>query len=107
MGETWWPLVAPDTKPQQEPAQVSRRWFELCVLTEVMRELKSGDLCIPGSDRYSDFREQFVSEEQCRQDLASYEERSGIPTDPKAFIAALQGKLEAAARNADEGYPKN
>ena len=107
VGEPWWPLVAPDTKPQQEPAQVSRRWFELCALTEVMRELKSGDLCIPGSDRYSDFREQFVSEEECRHNLASYEERSVIPTDPKTFVAALQDKLEAAARKADEGYPKN
>lgn len=72
VGEPWWPLVMPDTKPQGEPTHISRRWFELCAITEVMRELKSGDLCIPGSDRYSDFREQFVSEEECLQNLASY-----------------------------------
>jgi hypothetical protein len=72
-----------------------------------MHELKSGDLCIPGSDRYSDFREQFVSEEEFRQNIESYGERSGIPTEPKAFVAALQGNLEEAARKADEGYPKN
>jgi hypothetical protein len=107
VGEPWWPLVVPDTNQQTNPAQVSRRWFELCAITEVTRELKSGDLCIPGSDRYSDFREQFVSEEECRQNLESYAERSGIPTEPKAFVAALQGKLEEAARKVDEGYPKN
>ena len=67
VGEPWWPLVVPGTKLKEKPAHVSRRWFELCALTEVMRELKSGDLCIPGSDRYSDFREQFVSEEECLQ----------------------------------------
>jgi hypothetical protein len=67
VGELWWPLVVMDATPKQESAQISRRWLEICVFTEVMRELKSGDLCIPGSDRYSDFREQFVSEEECRQ----------------------------------------
>jgi len=107
VGEPWWPFVVPDAKLKQDPVMVSRRWFELCAITEVMRELKSGDLCIPGSDRYSDFREQFVSEEECRQNLASYAARSGIATEPKAFVAALQAKLEGAARHADEGYPKN
>jgi TnpA family transposase len=107
VGEPWWPLVVPDTKPKGEPTHISRRWFELCAITEVMRELKSGDLCIPGSDRYSDFREQFVSEEECLQHLASYGERSGVPTEPKAFVATLQGKLEEAARKADQALPEN
>ena len=107
VGEPWWPLVVPDTKLKEDPVHVSRRWFELCAITEVMRELKSGDLCIPGSDRYSDFREQFVSEEECLQGLASYTERSGVPTEPKAFVAALQGRLEAAAQKADRGFPDN
>jgi hypothetical protein len=55
----WQPLVAPDMNPGEAPTHVSRRWFELCAITQVMQELKSGDLCIPRSDRYSDFREQF------------------------------------------------
>jgi hypothetical protein len=107
VSEPWWPLVVPDTKPPQEPTRVARRWFELCAITQVMQELKSGDLCIPGSDRYSDFREQFVSAEECRQNLPSYGERAGIPIEPKAFVVALQGKLEEAARKADQGFPEN
>ena len=107
VSEPWWPLVVPDTKLKEDPTHVSRRWFELCAITEVMRELKSGDLCIPGSDRYSDFREQFVSEEECLQNLASYAERSGVPTEPKDFVASLRGKLEAAAQKADRGFPDN
>jgi hypothetical protein len=50
VSEPWWPLVVPDTKPPQEPTRVARRWFELCAITQVMQELKSGDLCIPSSD---------------------------------------------------------
>jgi TnpA family transposase len=105
--EPWWPLLTPGAKPNGKPPDVLRSWFELCVFTEVMHELKSGDLCIPGSDRYSDFREQFVSEQECRQGLASYGERAGIPTDPKIFVDTLRKKLEQAARKADQGFPQN
>ena len=107
VAEPWRPLLAADRKPAEESMHVARRWFELCAITEVMHELKSGDLCIPGSDRYSDFREQFVSEEECRQSLVSYGERAGIPTEPRAFVDALRDKLEQAARKADQGFPEN
>jgi hypothetical protein len=30
-----------------------------------------------------------------------------VPTEPKAFVAALQGKLEEAARKADQEFPEN
>ncbi len=106
VAEPWWPLLALDANPNGKP-HVVRSWFELCVFTEVMQELKSGDLCIAGSDRYSDFREQFVSEEECRQSLASYGERAGIPTDPKMFVDSLREELEQAARKADQGFPQN
>ena len=36
------------------------RYFELCVFSNVMLELKSGDLCVPGSDRFSDYRKELV-----------------------------------------------
>jgi hypothetical protein len=41
------------------------------------------------------------------QTLPSYGERAGIPIEPKAFVVALQGKLEEAARKADQGFPEN
>jgi len=30
-----------------------------------------------------------------------------VPTEPKAFVAVLQGKLEEAARKADQAFPEN
>ncbi len=107
VSEPWWPLVTPETKLTETPTHVSRRWLELCVLTQVMQELKSADLCVPGSDRYSDYREQFVSDEEYQQGLISYGERAGVPTDPPSFIRALQEKLEKAARQADARFPAN
>ncbi len=107
VGELWWPLVVPETRPTETPTHIARRWFELCVLTQVMQELKSADLCVPGSDRYSDYRDQFVSDEEYRQSLATYGERAGVPTDPAAFVRTLQQKLDEAARKADAGFPAN
>jgi hypothetical protein len=60
----------------------------------VMRELKSGDLCIPGSDRYSDFREQFVSEEECLQNLASCGVRSGVLTRLRTSQPSEMGRTQ-------------
>jgi TnpA family transposase len=107
VAENWWPLVAPDTKPPEEPTHVARRWFELCVLTQVMQELKSGDLCVPGSDRYGDFRTQFVSDAEYERSVSSYGERAGIPIAPNAFVRMLRNKLEQAALRADGGFPAN
>jgi hypothetical protein len=40
--------------------EVNRKYFELCVLTEAMQELQSGDLYVANSDHYSDYRVQLV-----------------------------------------------
>ena len=89
-------MVASGDRPgaqEPEPVEVSRRYFELCLFTQVVNELKSGDLCIPGSDEYSDYRRQLVSWEDYHRDVASYAEQAGLPADAKALTAALKGSL--------------
>jgi hypothetical protein len=107
VSEKWWPLVTGNKDLNAEVTRVDRRLLELCVVTEVMQELQSGDLYIPDSERYSDYREQLVSDEEYRQALATYGERSGLPVDAKQFVAKLQANLQQYARKADEGYPGN
>ena len=77
--EKWWPVVTGSKNLNTPATRVLRRPFELCVLTEVMQDLRSGDLCIPGSDRYSDYRGQLVTEEEYRKGIASYGETSRHP----------------------------
>ena len=48
--DKWWPLVAGQKGREPAPREVDRRYFELCLFTQVVNELKSGDLCLPGSD---------------------------------------------------------
>ena len=80
--------------------QVQRRYFELSVFFETVQALKSGDLCLPGSEQFSDYRHELVSEEECRQGIALYGEQAGIPVEGEAFVARLRQQLETTAFSA-------
>jgi hypothetical protein len=54
IGEKWWPLLTGRTTREPAPAEIDRRYFEICLFTQVVNELKSGDLCIPGSEEYGE-----------------------------------------------------
>ena len=82
VGEKWWPLLTGRTTQDPAPAEIDRRHFEICLFTQVVNELKSGDLCIPGSEEYGDYRDQLVTWEEYERDIAGYAEQAGIPADP-------------------------
>lgn len=107
VSEKWWPLVTGSRDRDTPVTQVKRRYFELCVVFETMLALKSGDLCLPGSEQFSDYRQELVSEEEYRQGVALYGEQAGIPVEEEAFVARLRQQLEVTAKTADEGFPEN
>lgn len=45
---------------QGTQVRMVRRHFEVCVFSYLAAELKSGDICVLGSDTYADYREQLV-----------------------------------------------
>jgi hypothetical protein len=53
MPDTWWRLVTEQRHREDAPWRLNRRHFEVCVFTQLMLELKSGDLCLSGSDSSS------------------------------------------------------
>jgi hypothetical protein len=107
VADKWWPLVTGNKDRGASVSCVDRRYFELCVFSNVMLELKSGDLCVPGSDQFSDYRKELVSEDEFERGVALYGEQAGIPVDGPSFIARLRGQLEAAAKRADDTFPAN
>jgi len=107
VGEKWWPLLTGRTTREPAPAEVDRRYFEICLFTQVVNELKSGDLCIPGSEEYGDYRAQLVTWEEYERAVAGYAEQAGIPADPGAFVAALKARLVKTADAIDQAFPKN
>jgi TnpA family transposase len=105
--DKWWPLVTGQRKRSGPINRVDRRYFELCVLSQVMVELKSGDLYIPDSDQYSDYRRELISEDEFRRGILLYGEQAGIAVAGPAFIKRLRDQLTANAQVADDGFEEN
>jgi TnpA family transposase len=107
VGEKWWPLLTGRTVREPAPAAVDRRHFEICLFTQVVNELKSGDLCIPGSEEYGDYRDQLVSWDDYHRDISTYTEQAGVSADAAAFVAALKDRLATTASTTDRTFPEN
>ncbi|MFL9999116.1 Tn3 family transposase [Paraburkholderia sediminicola] len=73
----------------------------------MIRELKSGDLCVIGADTYSDYREQMVPLEECARTRAAYGDEVGLPVAGDAFVQHVRGLLTDAAKRTDDAYPEN
>ena len=107
VGEKWWSLLTGQATREPGPIEVDRRYFEICLFTQVVNELKSGDLCIPGSEEYGDYRDQLISWEEYQRDVAAYTEQAGVPADAKAFVAGLKAQLTETAATVDRTFPEN
>jgi TnpA family transposase len=108
IGEKWWPLVTGQAgRETAEIVEVDRRYFEICVFSQVVNELKAGDLCIPGSDAYGDYRDQLISWDDYHRDVAAYAEQAGVPADGKALVTGLKNNLADTAAAVDRAFPDN
>ncbi|MEI2769929.1 MAG: Tn3 family transposase [Candidatus Competibacter sp.] len=107
IADKWWPLVTGQRAREKPVTTVDRRYFELCVMTQVMLDLKSGDLYVPDSEEFGDYRQQLVSWEDYAREMTAYGEQAGVPTEGKTFVARLQTELETAAHHADARFPTN
>ena len=105
--EKWWKLVTGESKPKDKPTKVNRRQLEVCVCRQLIQELKSADICVPGSDAYSDFREQLLPLEECALAIAEYEELVGLPMEKQAFVEHVRLLLKNTANTTDKNYLTN
>ncbi len=105
--EKWWKLVTGETKRDIVPTRVNHRQFKACVCLQMVRELKSGDLCVIGSDVYSDHRDELVPMEECELTRTDYGEKVGLPTESAAFIKHVRTVLTETARQTDKSYQDN
>jgi len=105
--DKWGKLVTGMGRRDVPPAQVDRRHFEVCVFSQVMWELKSGDLCIEGSDKFADYREQLISWEEYEESVTAYGEQVELSVEASAFITATRRWLEEVASATDASFPAN
>src|ERR1700738_3936931 len=74
---------------------IDRRYYELCVLSELRDRLRAGDVWVVGSRRYRAFEERLISRETLKE-LAEPLERAGRWGDdagPPALLHHQPGEM--------------
>lgn len=84
---------------------INRRYLELCVLSHMVAELRSGDLCVDGSDAFADYRLHLLPWRECERRLPDYCAKLEMPTNAQDFVAHLRQWLAATAQNLDDSFP--
>jgi hypothetical protein len=103
----WWKAVTGIGQRDLPITEVNRKYLELCMLSCTMVELKSGDLCVAGSERFGDYRDQLVTWEEYAHNRDTYCQQVGIDSDPARFVSALQTQLTNKICATDLAFPTN
>lgn len=71
--EAWLRLVLVRRRVRKRrKTQIVRRQLEVCVFTYLAHELKTGDLCVVGSEQYADYRTHLLPWSECAPQVADY-----------------------------------
>jgi TnpA family transposase len=92
---------------QGNKTKIVRRHLEVCVFSYLMAELRSGDICIIGSENYADHREQLLPWSECLPLIDQYCRDLGFASDAVGFVYQLKSLLTDTACLVDAGYPDN
>lgn len=84
---------------------INRRHLEVCVFVHLSKDLRSGDVCIDGSEAFADDRKQLLPWNECLKLLDVFCERVGIPNTAEGLEAALKKSLGDTAAEVDKGFP--
>lgn len=103
--DKWWKLVTGKTSKTAQITHVNKHNFELCVFDRIAEELSTGDLFIPHSETFDDYREQMISWEQYEEKLPGYCSEMGLVAGDTAFTEALKVQMKEACVLADSVFP--
>jgi hypothetical protein len=105
--DRWWKQTTGREKRAAEVEKVDRRYFEMCVFTSIAESLQSGDLVIEASEKFSDYRDQFISDAEFNKAAPEYCSQAGLPSKSNDFVDHLRKWLSDTARRVDAGFPEN
>ena len=94
-------------KRRDGQAALNRRHLEVCVFYHLAAELKTGDVCVEGSEKYADHRDQLLSWEECEPLVKDYCSELGLAATPEEFAAQLRELLHTTAEEVGRSYPEN
>lgn len=84
---------------------INRRFLEVCVFSHLASELRSGDICIRGSEAFADYREQLLAWSECEQRLPAYCDKIGIPATAAECVNEIKQLLTTTAQHVDQIFP--
>lgn len=85
----------------------ARHHLETCVFSYLAEELKSGDVCVVGSEQFADYRDQLLSWEECEPKVAAYCHQLNLPATAEGFVSHLRTWLTEVAAEVDRTRPEN
>ena len=88
-------------------AALNRRHLEVCVFYHLAAELKTGDVCVEGSEKYADYRDQLLSWKECEPLVEDYCRELSLEPTPEEFTAQLRDLFHTTAEEVDRSYPEN
>jgi len=100
----WNKLLFSDETAHVKNRQINSVWLELCVLTEVSRRLRSGDLYIRNSIKYDDYRTHLVDRKTLKRELDDFCEQTGLAPMASDFVANLKHEFQSTAHELDARF---
>ncbi|MBL4869084.1 MAG: Tn3 family transposase [Pseudomonadales bacterium] len=107
ISEKWWKLVTGKTSKSAKVTHINKHYFELCVFVRVAEELKNGDIFIPYSEKFDDYRETTITDEEYEDQLDTYCDEVGLVAGAAEFTEHLKNEMLAICHTADERFPED
>ncbi len=86
---------------------LNRRQLEVCVFNYLDHGLRCGDVYVESSDAYADYRQKFLSLEECARRLPAYCQALQFAPTASGFVAELHDRLRQVSHRVDRAYPDN
>jgi hypothetical protein len=81
-------------------------WKRVC-FPRLSDELKSGDICVQGSEQFADYRDQLLPWEMCEPKVAAYCQQLGLPATAEGLVEHLRTWLTEVGAEVDRIRPGN
>jgi TnpA family transposase len=106
MSDTWWRIVTGHSRRTIVPERVYRQHFEECVFSNILWDLKTGDLYVKGSDRFANTWAQGISWDEYADTVDDYGKMLGFPVEGADFVTYLKDWLAKIAWETDAAFPQ-
>ena len=90
-----------------EPPKVARPYYELALLTTLNERLKSGDVTVTHSRRWTDFEDYLIPRVTWAKEREQHHAKLGLPLQGEQYLVQLQAQLAAVTAEVDRRVPGN